>query len=252
MYNIEVNKTTIQNHLQYDWWKYAIIILVAIITWNGVTNYKINKAIPEDERMEIFLVGDFIYDDTTENISSKILEDVEGLQKLDFINIPMYPLEEQKKRLQGLDPENKDSVDQENTDDVNETAKNSVPIDPQLDMAGQQKLMVMLGSQSGDIFIFETDRYKLYAEKGAFMALDDHMDKIKPLLNDDTISRLEGLKIKGEDDEKPHLYGVPADDIELFEGTGYDMEDKVLCITAYSKKPEKAWNVAEWLLTNGR
>lgn len=245
MYEVKVNKTIIQNHIRYDWWKYALAILATVIIWNGVTNYKINKAIPEDERMEVFLVGDYIYNDTTEKTSNKILESMEDLQKLDFINIPMNTLEEQKKQLEGMDPENKS---EEEPDE--ESGQNIHSLDPQLDMAGQQKLMVMMGSQSGDIFIFETERYKLYAKQGAFMPLEGYVDEIKDVLTDEEV--LETLKVKAEDDDESRLYALPADSIEAFEGTGYDMEDKVLCIMAYSKKPEKAWKVAKWLLEGNK
>lgn len=244
MYDVKIDKMAIQNHFQYDWWKYLVIVLATIIIWNGVTNYKINKAIPEDERMEICLVGDFIYNDTTEQISERIIEEVGGLQKLDIINIPMLPLEEQKKRMQGYNLEPQE--DKENSEDGNQ---NQIAIDPQLDLAGQQKLMVMIGSQSGDIYMFESDRYKLYAEQGAFMALDEYEEYIKELIGDEYADKLEELKVKSEDDDEPHLYGIPADSIKVFEDTGYNTEDKVLCIMAYSKKPEKAWNVAKWLLT---
>lgn len=233
MYDIELNKTVVQNHIRYDWWKYALLILSTIIIWNGVTNYKINKAIPEDERMEIFLVGDYMHNDTTEKTSTKIMESMEGLQKLDFINIPMNTLEQQEKQVQGLNPTDKDN-------------KDPLALDPQMDMAGQQKLMVMIGSQSGDIFMFEKDRYKLYAEQGAFMDMEEYAKEIDDIVTDKDV--LEDLKLKAQEDSEPHLYALPADSIKAFEGTGYDVEDKVICIMAYSKKPEKAWAVAKWLL----
>ncbi|NMA94782.1 MAG: hypothetical protein GX974_01930 [Clostridiales bacterium] len=237
MYDIKLNKTVVQNHIRYDWWKYVLLVIFTILIWNGVTSYKINKAIPQDERMEVFLVGDYIYEDNTEEISIKIMESMEGLQKLDFIGIPMNPFEYQQRQMQGLTQEEPREEDQ-------------FMLDPQTDMAGQQKLMVMIGSQSGDIFIFEEDMYKLYAEQGAFMDIADYIKNMDPSLID--IEDLEDLKVASEEDETAKQYGLPADSIKAFEGTGYNVEGKVISIMAYSKKPDKAWAVMKWLLEGNK
>src|SRR5690606_8228013 len=206
MYDVNVDKKTIQNHFQYDWWKYIVIIIATVIIWNGVTNYRINKAIPEDERMEIYLIGDFIYDDTTEEVSERIIEDVDGLQKLDIINIPMLPLEEQKRQMQGYDPESQG----EDLDNDEDEVQKPMSMDPRLDLAGQQKLMVIIGSQSGDLFMFENDRYQLYAKEGAFLALDEYAEDIETLVDDEHVDKIEALKVQSEEDSEPHLYGIPA------------------------------------------
>lgn len=235
MYDIKLNKTVVQNHIRYDWWKYVLLIFATIFIWTSVTNYKINKAIPEDERMEVYLVGDYMFDSSTEELSAKIMESMEGLQRLDFINIPMNPLQEQIKQIEGRD------VDDE---------PNPFLLDPQTDMAGQQKLMVMIGSQSGDIFFFEEDMYRLYAEQGAFMDMEEYIHDMEDTWID--AAGLDSLKVQGEEDEKPILYGLPAKSIVAFEDTGYDVENKIICIMAYSKKPDKAWKVTKWLLEGNR
>ena len=257
MYQVEVNKQSVQNHMQYGWWKYLVAILLTIAIWNFTTMRIEDRKIPKDARMEIYLVGDFLFDnDVVDSVSEDILNNITSLKKLDIINIPVANLTEQIKKLEQNEKtamgEKIDVPEDENAGQAGEedSAVKQPEMDPQLSYMGEQKLAAIIGSRSGDIFLFERDRYEVYAKNGAFMPLDDNVDRLSPYIQSE--DELEELKIKGEEDDKPKLYGVPADSISLFDGSGYDTDGKVVCIMAYTNIPDKSMDVLEWLLSNGK
>ena len=49
----------------------------------------------------------------------------------------------------------------------------NIGVEGEMEYAGRQKLMVMLGSQSGDIYSFPRDEFESMAKTGAFLPLDD-------------------------------------------------------------------------------
>lgn len=216
MYKVEVNKGTLQNHLHYDWWKYLAGILATIFVWSLVTAMT-RPQTPAEKKVDIFLVGDYAMEEKTEPISQRILEDFPELLEINFMNIPLG-------------------------------------IDPQMDMAGRQKLMVMVASQTGDIFILNNEEYEQFAKMGAFIPLDDLIDEeIQQYIS---LEQLEKYKksIESEDEEedtRPHIYGIPLKDVTLFKDTGYNTEDKVLGVMVYSENMEKAIEVMKWIISKG-
>jgi ABC-type glycerol-3-phosphate transport system substrate-binding protein len=216
MYQVEVNKGTLQNHLHYDWWKYLAGILATVFVWSLVTAMT-RPQTPAEKKVDIFLVGDYAMEEQLGPISQQILDDFPELLEINFMNIPLG-------------------------------------IDPQMDMASRQKLMVMVASQSGDIFILNNEEYEQFAKMGAFISLDDLIDEeIQQYIS---LEQLEECKksIESEDeneDTEPHIYGIPLKDVTLFKDTGYNTEDKILGVMAYSKNMEKAIEVMKWIISKG-
>jgi len=216
MYQAVVNRETLQNHLHYDWWKYVVGIVVTIMMWSLVSTMN-RPQTPPDKKVDIFLVGDYLLEENAEPISQRMLEDFPELLEINFINIPLG-------------------------------------IDPELEIVGRQKLMVMTGAQEGDIFVFTKEEYERYAKQGAFMPLDDYIDQ--EITKYISAEELEEYKLSVEDeyseDKQPHIYGIPLKGVTLLDDTGYNVEDKVLSIIAYSKNKEKAIEVMKWIVTKGR
>ncbi len=215
MYQVVVNKETLQNHLHYDWWKYVVGIVVTIMMWNLVFTMS-RPQTPRDKKVDIFLVGDFLLEEKAESVSQRMLEDFPDLLEINFLNIPLG--------------------------------------DPELEVMGRQKLMVMIGAQEGDIFVFSKEEFEAYAKQGAFMPLDEYIDdEITKYVSEE---ELEEYKLSVEDeyaeDKQPHIYGIPLKGVTLLNDTGYDVEDKVVSIIAYSKNREKAIEVMKWIVTKGR
>lgn|GEM_PF-503058 len=212
MYKIQVDKSAIQYHFHYDWWKYLIGIVATIFIWTMVTAL-LRPQIPPEKKVEIFLVGRFAFDEPLNAISARMLEDFPELLEINFTNII----------LEG---------------------------DPQLEVAGRQKLMVMLGSQTGDIFVFNHEEFKMLAEQGAFWPLEGLMDdKIEALISYEDIDdyRIAVEELDGQPGE-PQIYGLPLNDTTVFDNVFFDVENKVISVMAYSRNKDNALKVVRWLL----
>lgn len=213
MYTVRVDSSTIRNHFQYDWWRYAIGIVATIFLWSMVTAMA-RPQTPPEKRVDIFLVGAFAIDEELTELSRQILADFPELLEINFTNIV----------LEG---------------------------DPQLELAGRQKLMVMLGSQTGDIFVFNREEYKVLAGQGAFIALDEVMgDYINELILPEEIDDYR-VMIESADgvQSEPMIYGLPLRNTEAFEDSMFNVEDKVISVMAYTRNEANAIGVLRWLLS---
>lgn len=208
MYRIQINKTTLRNHIHYDWWKYVTGILTTILIWSLVTTMT-RPQTPPEKKLDIYMVGDYMLLDSTEPIENKILEDFPELLEVNILNIA----------LEG-----------------------------EMEYIGRQQLMVMVGSQTGDIFAFDKDEFKKMAEQGAFMPLDEYIEEFKEYVSEEELDK---YKYRALEEEEDHYYGIPMERITLFEGTGYDVSDKVMGVMIYSKNQEKAIEAVKWFLSNG-
>ncbi|NLJ41802.1 MAG: extracellular solute-binding protein [Clostridiales bacterium] len=208
MYHIKINKERLKNHIQYDWWKYIVAILATVLLWNLATTV-LKPRIPDNKKIHIFFVGEFVDEEKSEYLSNSILEDFPELLKVDIDFIP----------LGGPGG---------------------------LEYAGQQKLMVMLGSQTGDMFIMDKEDFNQIAQQGAFFPLDSFVNENKGLLD---IKDLESYRLSVQDgDGEAHYYGIPMDYLVLPFITEYNTSDKAMGITAYSKNLSTALDVLEWMM----
>jgi len=208
MYQVQINKATFRNHIYYDWWKYLVGILATIFIWSIVTTMT-RPQTPADKKLDIYMVGDYMLQDATESISNKMLEDFPELLEANFFNIA----------LEG-----------------------------EMEYVGRTQLMVMVGSQTGDIYAFSKEEFKTMAEQGAFMPLDEYIEEFQEVVPKE---KLEEYKFRALEEEQSHYYGVPMEGITLFENSGYDVSDKVMGVMAYSKNTEKAIEALKWFLKNG-
>jgi maltose-binding protein MalE len=216
MYQVVVNRETLQNHLHYDWWKYVVGIVVTVMLWNLVSTMT-RPQTPPDKKVDIFLVGDYLLEENAEPISQRMLEDFPELLEINFMNIPLGG-------------------------------------DPELEIMGRQKLMVVIGAQEGDIFVFSKQEYETFAKQGAFMPLDEYIDdEITKYIPAEELEKYKlSVEYEYAQDKQPHIYGIPLKGVTIFNDTGYNVEDKVLSIMAYSKNKEKAIEVMKWIVTKGR
>ena len=212
MYRVKLNKERLRNHIQYDWWKYIVCIIATIAVWNIIATVT-KPQTPPDKKIEIFLVGDYVLEESATNISENILEDFPDLWEVNINNI-------------ALDMD-----------------------DPQMDYMSRQKLMVMLASQTGDLYAFEKEEFTKIVEQGVFIPLDEFIEDNRVLIGNDRLEKAE--KIATEFDNEPRYYGIPMDGLELFKETGYDVSDKVIGMTIFSDNSSMAVEVLKWILNNG-
>jgi maltose-binding protein MalE len=169
---------------------------------------------PPEKKVDIFLVGGFAQEEVLDALGTKILEDFPKLLEINFTNIV----------LEG---------------------------DPQLELAGRQKLMVMLGSQTGDIFVFSHDEFEMLARQGAFLPLDGLMDDI--IEAKIPHEEMDEYRIAVEDEEgresEPRIYGLPLKETVVFDDAFFDVENKIIAVMAYSRNAENAVDVIRWLVS---
>jgi len=163
---------------------------------------------PADKKLDIYMVGDYMLQEATKPVSDKILEDFPELLEANFFNISLVG---------------------------------------DMEYVGRTQLMVMIGSQTGDIYAFSEEEFKIMAEQGAFTPLDEYIEEFEEIVPREKLEKYKYTALE----EGEHYFGVPMDGIKLFEDTGYDVSNKVMGVMAYSKNQEKAIEALKWFLKNG-
>jgi len=211
MYQVQLNKNVLRNHFHYDLWKYVAAIVITIFFWSMVTTIAAPRT-PADKKVDIYMVGSYAFEEVANEIGkTAILPNFPELLEVNFFNI-------------------------------------AVGGDAEMDYVGRQKLMVMLGTASGDIYMFDKEEFKVMAEQGAFLPLDSLADEFKDYFTEE---QLQELTVPGEEGGEPHLYGLPMYDVKILEKTGYDSSNAVISVMAFSKNQEKAIQVMKWIIENG-
>lgn len=167
---------------------------------------------PKDKKIEIFLVGEYMVDGAIKPIEKKMLKDFPELLEVNLYNI----------RLERS---------------------------PGFYISGRERVMLNLASKTGDIYLFSIDEYKEFAEAGFFISLDEYIDEeLQEILS---AKALEKIKARAKNEESPHIYGIPMEQVTLFEGTGFNVRNKVLGIMVFTENKERALEVMKWILVNG-
>jgi len=132
---MKIDREKILDHFYYEWWKYLIAIFAIFFIWSITSNYLYQRSIA-GKKLEIYLVGPYLSDQSVDSIKSRMLKDFPELKEIVLSDIPM----------QG----------------------------PQ-DVASWQKVMTYIGAQTGDIYVFDKDIFEQFASRGAFLPLDDYV-----------------------------------------------------------------------------
>lgn len=131
--------------------------------------------------------------------------------------------------------------DKVNIDQILYTGKNART---QQEIAYQQKLLIIMAAGEGDLFILDKELFKAYAYKGAFLPLDQLLEKYKDIskyANDEYF-------IKPEDAKKKALYGLSAESIKVLSDAGFDTKNKVIAIYVRTNKKDRALEALKSLL----
>ncbi|MUT66822.1 J domain-containing protein [Paenibacillus sp. NEAU-GSW1] len=122
-----------------------------------------------------------------------------------------------------------------------------VPQDPkdQMDMASQQKAMVVLATEKPDVYIVDKATFNWIAPQGIFMSLDDlATGKVKEAIDSGV-----GYKQKTEDDPTEHVYGVEVSESALIGKLPVVAKDNyIIGIRVTSENTDKALKYIEEFL----
>ncbi|GGG82664.1 J domain-containing protein [Paenibacillus radicis (ex Gao et al. 2016)] len=115
----------------------------------------------------------------------------------------------------------------------------------QMDMASQQKAMVMLATEKPDIYILDKATFNWIAPQGAFLNLDD----IASGLVKDTFQTDAAFKYKTEEDTAEHVYGIDISSSPLIKNIPVLAKDNfIVGVRVTSDKSEKALAFIEHFL----
>ncbi|MDD3840184.1 MAG: hypothetical protein PHP06_06380 [Clostridia bacterium] len=198
----------LKNHFYYDWWKYIVGIIATFIIWSFIATVT-RPQVPPEKKLDVYLVGSITYQDELEELSEKMLEDFPDLEEINFLPI-QYKGEE--------------------------------------DIYGRQKIFVLLGARSGDLFAFSEQDYKEIAGQGAFVNLDPFIDR--GVIEDNT--DYQRYRLYADQESEKHLYGIPLEDITIFDNTSYSYKDKVISVVGYSQNKDNAIKFLKWLIEKGK
>jgi maltose-binding protein MalE len=204
LYQSNFNKGKVKNHFQYDKWKYILGILLVIFSWSMLSTVTAPRT-PADKKVDIFLVGGYMMLDESTDYANTILDEFPELMEVNFLNITLGD---------------------------------------EMEYASRQRLMVMIGSQTGDIYSFTEDEFQAMAELGIFIPLDNYPE----LLDHFTEEELEAGTFTTEDDPTPRIYGVPITGVEPMHNSFFNTEKSLMGVTAYSQNSEKAVEVLQWII----
>ncbi len=148
MYKIKINKEVLKNHIQYDWWKYAVSIAVTVLVWSMIVTIAAPRT-PGDKKVDIYLVGGYMFEDPASQIEQMILSDFPELLEINLYNIMM---------------------------------------EGEMEYIGRQKFMAMLFGQEGDIFVLDRNTFTNLVKEGAVLPLDDY-EGIKDRMTQEQIEK---------------------------------------------------------------
>ena len=191
-------------------WWRYLCFMAVTVLLWSMVSTALNK-VPPEEKVDIYLISDFADAAGLEELAREMLPDFPELQEINFINIP--------------------SGNEE-------------------DYLNQQKLVVNIAAQQGDIYIGSVEDMTALAEQGLFDPLEESWgdDILSAFIPQDDLT----LYLKQEaEDNTPHYYGVPADQFVLLKEYFYDPAHKVMGVPYYSVNKETARRVMVWLIEHG-
>ena len=133
MQDARITKERIRNHFTYGWWKYAVLVVAAILGWNLFYTTTAYRA-PKDKRLDLYFVTYGLPETVTDWFSQQVL---------------------------ALFPELEDSM----------CASISYMDDD--NYYGSMQLSTYVGAAEGDIYIMTRERFDAFKGMGVFVNLDD-------------------------------------------------------------------------------
>ncbi|WP_052350298.1 hypothetical protein [Paenibacillus gorillae] len=115
----------------------------------------------------------------------------------------------------------------------------------QMDMASQQKAMVMLATEKPDIYILDKGTFNWIAPQGAFLSMDDiATGRVK-----DALQTNAAFKFQTKEDTAEHVYGIDISRSSLIKNIPVLAKDNIIVgIRVTSDKSEKAMAFIERFL----
>lgn len=108
--------------------------------------------------------------------------------------------------------------------------------DSQMDMAALQKSVVIMATETPDIYILDKNHYEKFIDQAPFLALDQLDEK----LPNDHVLKAHLKYFQREEDDREHLYGIDLINNDLFQGLAMENENKIAVILADTMNEDNA------------
>lgn len=219
-FNLRPDGRTLRHHFSYHWWQYVLIVLLSFLIWNLVFVQTAYR-VPGEKRIDLYVQTAAAFDEQMESALSAFRE--KAVPDVEEINVIAL-----------------------------------LPPSPQ-DMYANVQLVTFISAREGDIYVLGTEDYKRFAAQGAFMALDEAVDKGDLLVKPEGDLRpgyLTMLEPQEDGSQKAAarsmLYGIPlADYPEIGQLLGLYREDMFLSIPHYTDNPESTLRFISALIKEG-
>lgn len=208
--------------MEYGRWMYIAALIVAVIGVNLCYSMFAYRSPPE-RRVDVYFVGTAMFEENLADMSQKALAYFDGDPNVEEVNVYNIPVI--------------------GTDEA---------------ASYEQKLMVMLGAQEGDIYVFPHERFYAYGVQELFIPLDEYIAE--------GILDVEGLDLSyatfaagGEYDEngneitapgEVYTYGVPINDLIALRYMGLQTDNMTMGIVGYSRNQDNAVKMMNWIMEN--
>jgi len=216
MPSTRMTKDKIKTHWHYHRWIYLLIALLSAFALNmlfTVTAYHP----PRERRLDVQLVGMYANAEALTPFAEEALETLPFVSEVEEINF--Y----------------------------------AISLNGDQDIYGQQKYMVMLGANEGDIYFIDRRNLEQLADMGALAPLDDYIER--GILNPGERDLLavtypepppeEGVSSRGE-----HVYALQAEPMyALMDGdVQFDVRDKYMVLMGFSRNQENAALLMDYMM----
>ena len=217
-----INKHTLRHHLQYNAWKYAVLVVVSIFLWDIIYTTTAYRP-PQDKRVDIYIQSSTADSARVDTVLEEIR--AQALPELEVINTAF---------LFGGGG--------------------------QADMVTAQQLMTYIMAQEGDLYFLRSEDYKQYAAQGVFLDLEPLISQGR--LDAHDIDLTSGYVATQQYDESAqqmvttstrHLYGIPAATLPGFASElNIDHRDLFLAVTVYNDNDENVLRFLDKLIARMR
>lgn len=217
-----INKHTLSHHLQYNAWKYAVLVVVSIFLWDIIYTTTAYRP-PQDKRIDLYIQSSTADSDRMDRVFEEIR--AQALPELEVINTAF---------LFGGGG--------------------------QADMVTAQQLMTYTMAQEGDLYFLRSEDYKQYAAQGVFLDLEPVIAQGR--LDAHDIDLTSGYVATQQYDESAkqmvttstrRLYGIPAANLPGFASElNIDHRDLFLAVTVYNDNDENVLRFLDKLIARMR
>lgn len=215
MKNTRPTTERIKTHFTYTWWAYLLSALFLLILWDmayGWTEYRA----PAERSVYVNYAGAYVSEDARIAVEEE-LRAAFPVEEIEYIQVDAF------------------TIDYADTEHLS---------------ASVEKLMAMIGTGEGDLYLLHSANFQQYAQMGAFTPLDTYLapgGSLEGLFTPEQIA----LGTYTTEENGTHCYGLPCDTFYAYYDLGIDPSNYMIAMMSISSNPEGTYKVFEHMIHSG-